>query len=192
MNSATSTKGAAASRGAAQDSGFKPWNFYVLAAMLAASAGVMMSQHTHPVALVLLSITIFCAGLVGVAAHRAISAFLSKGLEVEPASPRSTETLLKDKYNALQRIKELEFDHSMGKISDRDFQILMAPLRARALELLRDIERNRGGYREQIERDVRERLGPSAPPLAKACADCGTHNEPDARFCKECGRALAS
>ena len=190
MSSATSTKRPAAESGARPDSGFKPWNFYVLVAMMAASAGVMMSRHTHPVALVLLSATIFAAGLVGVAAHRAIGAFLSSGIEIEPANLRTTETLLKDKYLALQTIKELEFDKRMGKISETDFQILMGPLRARAVELMRDIERSQGGYREQIERDLRDRLGPAAPVAGKICAACRTHNEPDARFCKQCGQGL--
>jgi hypothetical protein len=199
MNSGTSTSppraGRGGSGGGSGDDGaaFQPWHFYVLASMAAATVGVMLSKHTHPVALLLLSAAIVAAGLVGLLAHRALAAFSGDaGVELVPIDRKKRDTLLREKQLALHAIKELEFDRQMGKVSDRDYQTLLGPLRARALVLMRDLDRASGNYREQIERDVRDRIGPDAAALGLACAGCGTRNDADARFCKTCGRELAA
>ena len=49
--------------------------FYFLLAMIAATVAVVVSRHTHPVALVLLSAAILGAGLVAMAFHRALAGF---------------------------------------------------------------------------------------------------------------------
>jgi hypothetical protein len=41
---------------------------------------------------------------------------------------------------SLAALKELEFDHRTGKISDEDYRELVEPLRRRAASLLRDLE----------------------------------------------------
>jgi hypothetical protein len=41
---------------------------------------------------------------------------------------------------ALAALKELEFDHRTGKISDEDYRSLVGPLRREAAEALRDLE----------------------------------------------------
>jgi hypothetical protein len=192
MSSATSTKPVAGHDADSQQAGFRPWHFYVVAAMLASTAAVAMTRHTHPVALVLLSAAIIAAGVVGAAAHRAIAAFTSRGqIQGGAVGAHGRETLVREKQWVLHALKELEFDQRMGKVSEKDAHALAAPLRARAVALMRDIERASGGYREQIERDVRARLGPAATAVAaKTCAQCNTSNEPDARFCKQCGKGL--
>jgi hypothetical protein len=38
--------------------------------------------------------------------------------------------------------------------------------------------------------DIPELAAGSAAPAARACAGCGTRNDPDARFCKSCGARL--
>ncbi len=53
--------------------------------------------------------------------------------------------LVRDKALILRSIKELEFDHAMGKVSEADFADISARLRARALALMQDIERGRAG-----------------------------------------------
>jgi rRNA maturation endonuclease Nob1 len=54
------------------------------------------------------------------------------------------------------------------------------------------------GYRDRIERDVAARAA-SAPSdrdaraaadAVSVCAGCGTRNDADARFCKNCGSKL--
>jgi len=41
---------------------------------------------------------------------------------------------------ALAALKELEFDHRTGKVSDDDYRELVGPLRREAAEALRDLE----------------------------------------------------
>ncbi len=48
--------------------------------------------------------------------------------------------LAEDKDRALAALKELEFDHRTGKISDEDYSELIGPLRLRVAEALRALE----------------------------------------------------
>src|SRR5688500_19918561 len=45
---------------------------------------------------------------------------------------------------ALGALKELEFDHRTGKVSDDDYRALVGPLRREAAEALRALERRAG------------------------------------------------
>jgi hypothetical protein len=45
-----------------------------------------------------------------------------------------------ERDRALAALKELEFDHRTGKISDDDYRAQVAPLRRRAAEALRALE----------------------------------------------------
>jgi hypothetical protein len=48
--------------------------------------------------------------------------------------------LAEERDRALAALKELEFDHRTGKISDEDYRRLVGPLRAAAAEALRALE----------------------------------------------------
>lgn len=48
--------------------------------------------------------------------------------------------LAEERDRALAALKELEFDHRTGKISDSDYRALIGPLRQRAVETLRSLE----------------------------------------------------
>ena len=89
-------------------------------------------------------------------------------------------------------IKELEFDFAMGKIAKADFDEMSGRLRARALGLMRQLDEG-GGYREQIAKEVQERLSDPSIRLkadTPGLCECGTQNDPDAKFCKNCGAKL--
>ena len=45
-----------------------------------------------------------------------------------------------ERDHALAALKELEFDHRTGKVSDEDYRLLVGPLRRRAAEALRALE----------------------------------------------------
>jgi hypothetical protein len=49
-------------------------------------------------------------------------------------------TLAEERDRALYALKELEFDHRTGKISDEDYRRLVGPLRRSAAEALRALE----------------------------------------------------
>ena len=48
--------------------------------------------------------------------------------------------LAEERDRALAALKELEFDHRTGKVSDEDYRELIGPLRARVAEALRALE----------------------------------------------------
>lgn len=49
-------------------------------------------------------------------------------------------SLAEERDRALAALKELEFDHRTGKISDTDYRELVGPLRRRAAEALRALD----------------------------------------------------
>jgi hypothetical protein len=61
--------------------------------------------------------------------------------------------LLEERDRALAALKELEFDHRTGKISDEDYRGLVGPLRRQAGEALRALEHEEDphGEREEID-----------------------------------------
>jgi hypothetical protein len=194
-NSATSTERNTAARvrpaavkPADTSSGFRPWHFFVLMSMVGATVAVMLSVHTHPVALLLLSAAVVCAGLVGLALHRAIEGFFRRDSEPLPLPSGTHQDLLREKALVLRAIKELEFDKAMGKVSEADSAEIAVRLRARALSLMAELERAPGAPKSK--REAVPAPAPAAVVSAQPCSACGTVNDADARFCKNCGGGL--
>lgn len=186
---------------------FRPWQFFVLAALMAATAGVFLSRGTTPVNIMFISVTIGAAALTGPAVYRMLLPLVAPegGDVAEMVGGRTRAAIEREKLLLLRSIKELEFDRAMDKISERDYQDMVARLRSRAVRLIRQLDAGQTGYREIIERELASRLGRSAvltqePPREEphaatplgVCARCGTLNEPDARFCKQCGVKLVA
>lgn len=96
---------------------------------------------------------------------------------------RLVEALTREKSLLLRSIKELEFDHAMGKVSESDFKDLGGRLRARALALMQDIER-------AAKAPVPAPPLVATPAVPRVCAACGATNDTDARFCKQCGAKI--
>ena len=76
-----------------------------------------------------------------------------------PASDRLDElapearkrlALAEERDRALAALKELEFDHRTGKVSDEDYRAQLGPLRRRAAEALRALDRGEEGHHERI------------------------------------------
>jgi hypothetical protein len=59
--------------------------------------------------------------------------------EASPAE-RERMRLAEERDRALAALKELEFDHRTGKISDADYRGLVAPLRREAADAMRALE----------------------------------------------------
>ena len=49
--------------------------------------------------------------------------------------------LVEERDRALVALKELEFDHRTGKVSDEDYAVLVGPLRRQAADVLRALDR---------------------------------------------------
>lgn len=178
-----------------ESSGLRPWHFFLVAsAALAAVTIVLMREQSAP-AVVLAALTVAAGGYTAFAVHRTLSPLVTDaaGEETTMVAGRTRAALERDKMLTLRAIKELEFDHAMGKIAAGDFGEMRDRLRARALRLIKQLD-GADAYRAQIERDLAARL-PEAGAVAAAadarpCAGCGARNECDARFCKMCGQAL--
>jgi hypothetical protein len=185
---------------AAPDAGFRPWHFFVLASLMAATVAVIMSGQSTPEHLVLVSLTIASAGLAAAGFYRMLAplAFDDPLLYSEPLSARTRAALEREKTLTLRSIKELEFDRAMGKISEKDFDEMSGRLRARAIALIKQLDEGGPDYRSAIEREINARLarrtgaGASAAAPAPRCAGCGSDNDADAAFCKRCGARLTA
>jgi hypothetical protein len=200
MSYATSTKQSAPMPPAAHQ-GLLPWQFFVLAGLGCATAGVFVARGQGPTVVILLTLLMGATALVGFAALRTLKPLVSPDEErTAMVGQRTRAALEREKMLALRAIKELEFDRAMGKLSDADWQEMSGRLRARASRLMRQLDEG-AGYRGQIERDLASRLATrtagatgaqdgDGTPAAGACAACGTLNDSDARFCKHCGQTL--
>jgi hypothetical protein len=170
----------------------QPWQFFVLAALGCATAVAYLTRGQGIAVVVLGTVLMFAAGLVGLGALRALRPLFSpEGDRTAMVGERTRAALEREKLLTLRTIKELEFDRAMGKLSDSDWSEMSGRLRARASRLMRQLDAG-SGYREQIERDLVKRLGASVvpPAAARACASCQIENDADARFCKSCGQRL--
>jgi len=188
-----------------KESLIQPWQFFLLGGMLAATATVIVATGQAPANIIVLSITVVSVSFVGLGAYRVLAPLVSN----QPDEPmtiggRTRIALEREKALVLRSLKELEFDYAMGKMAKADFDDMSARLRARAVGLMRQLDAG-GGYREQIAREVQNRLDGEGfsprqePATAKAVAvqtcalqtcACGVENDPDAKFCKKCGAKL--
>ena len=174
------------------DSSLQPWQFFVLAALGCATAVTFLVRNQGVVPVILLSLMMGATALVGLAVLRLVKPIVSPQDERAVVGQRLRKLLEQDKALALRTIKELEFDHAMGKISEEDFREMSTRLRARATRLMKQLDAG-AGYRSQIERDLAKRMGDVAQKPERAahnCPKCETANDPDARFCKNCGSQL--
>jgi hypothetical protein len=200
MNSATSIKEIPAKPRAAAGPGFRPWHFFLLASLMAATAAVLMSRQSSPEHLILISLTIASAGVAAAGLYRMVAPLTADdaSLSTEARSDRLRAALEREKALTLRSIKELEFDRAMGKVSSKDFDEMAGRLRARAMILMKQLDEGPSVYRAAIERELTARLGgwqraEGSGGLAaetSTCARCGTHNDGDASYCKRCGSKL--
>jgi hypothetical protein len=171
----------------------QPWQLFTLAGLLGATLVVFLSRDTTRAGVIFLSLIIFAAAAVGLAAWRTFGPLTGGGREPGPQvlGGRTRAALEREKTLVLRSIKELEFDRAMGKISEKDFAEMSIRLRGRAAGLLRQLDAGTG-YREAIEQEIQRRIGRHSQPEAPrrpqtTCGACGTTADPDARFCTRCG-----
>jgi hypothetical protein len=86
--------------------------------------------------------------ILGAALAAACVVFVARPLlgsgrdSVDARTPDEEQRLLltEERDRALAALKELEFDHRTGKVSDEDYRALVGPLRLQAGEALRALE----------------------------------------------------
>jgi len=176
----------------------QPWQFFLLGGMLAATATVIVATGQSPANIIILSITVVSVSFVGLGTYRILSPLVSTvpdtGITI---GGRTRIALEREKALVLRSLKELEFDFAMGKMAKADFDEMSGRLRARALGLMRQLDAG-GGYKEQIAREIAARLEREGSEADREmvvearglCPACDTQNDPDAKFCKNCGAQL--
>lgn len=192
------------------DEGFRPWHFFVLASLAAATGAVVLSRQSTPEHLILISVTIGSVGMAAAAFYRMLAPLAVRDVSLlsQRQSGRARAAMEREKALVLRSIKELEFDRAMGKVSPRDFDEMSARLRARAMMLIKQADEGGAGYRDLIERELSARLvtrsraggvqqqapEPEGIPQAEIFgADEGVGDVPerrsagDGRHCADCG-----
>ena len=137
---------------------------------------------------------------VGALAYVLAPLFLEDGAR-EPADRPSRGADARDRRgesgeDAVEALREIEFDRATGKLSDEDYAELKADYTRRAVTAMRAREADTAGGEpaavpsasidDEVEAHIRRHR--SAAP---SCAQCGPRPEPDAIYCSTCGRYLA-
>ena len=107
------------------------------------------------------------------------------------------DDLANERDTTYRAIKELEFEHQLGNLSQQDYQALRERYRTEAAGILRQLERARRPEKQtaavsagsQAPRQPKA-AAPPAPAMARTCQACGNSAPADDRFCWHCGAAL--
>lgn len=101
---------------------------------------------------------------------------------------QNLEDLFRAKERVYANIKDLDFDHQMGKIGDEDYRTMRQGLKQEAESILGRIDQLKAGsLREVLEREIARHR---KEPRAGECSGCGANNPVTARFCSQCGHKL--
>lgn len=113
------------------------------------------------------------------------------------------------KQTALRALKDLDFEKAIGNLNEADFADLERRYREEAKRAMREVDEERAELRARAEKLASQALDeepepspdptptPAAAPASirarektATCTECDTKNEPDARFCKQCGAKM--
>jgi hypothetical protein len=121
---------------------------------------------------------------------------LSSSRAVEPVATSAEETvddLLAQRDSVFQALRELRFDHEVGKITDEDYVVFEGSLKQTAANSLRALDEWEVG----ADRDLAGAFEAAAvtraavnPEGGLVCVRCGHAVGPEDKFCGRCGATL--
>jgi hypothetical protein len=135
--------------------------------------------------------------------------------EIEQPELGQRQRLLAEHEQALAALKDLEFEHSVGNLSDQDYAVQCAPYRHKAITILRELDRltavaalpstddgehaapprSAGSLEARLEDEItraRQRMeGVGDGVLRQRCPRCGSLNGAQSSVCRTCGLSLA-
>ena len=148
---------------------------------------------------------IFLFGLLLGACYWIINPLLQEDAHQNGFTPQPEDILeaLRDKKNsAYATIRELEFDLSMGKLTEEDFQILKRQYTQEAVGYMQEmdkLESPQAASSKPVGTIVEEEIEPGVAENRKResterkyiyCTSCGEKAEVESRFCVACGSNL--
>jgi len=101
----------------------------------------------------------------------------------EPASP--TEALEEKKAAIYENLRDLQFEHRVGKLSDEDYQRSKLDLQKELAGVMAEIDRLAGGGVSAPA------PAPPAPPPGILCPQCGVRFPQPMKFCGACGAPMS-
>ncbi|MDF1499727.1 MAG: zinc ribbon domain-containing protein [Anaerolineales bacterium] len=90
------------------------------------------------------------------------------------------------KRTGLWALRDLDFDHELGKVSEQDYKVTRAQILQETAAALEEIEKDEAAVEANIEEEVRN-LRRTARESGRYCHQCGQAREQDDRFCTACG-----
>jgi hypothetical protein len=109
------------------------------------------------------------------------------------AAQETLEELLAQRDAAFQALRDLNFDHRVGKISDEDFAVFEANLKqvaADALRALDEWEQEADRLLEGVVWRQAKARRPAEGESDRRCPECGRLAAPEDKFCASCGARL--
>jgi predicted nucleic acid-binding Zn ribbon protein len=140
---------------------------------------------------IVLAILLTAAALIGVAYP--IIARTHEAKHVTSTTKETLDELLARRDAAFQALRDLSFDHRVGKITDEDFVTFEANLKqvaAGALQALDEWEKEADeGLAQVIEAEIAARRV-ALSGGGRTCPKCGRPATPEDKFCASCGAPL--
>lgn len=167
------------------------WAIPGATAVAAVAVGVALSLG--PALLVVLGGAVLGAVLLLWASVRTLTGEAPVPAELSAAANATRASDAEERKRMLLRsLKDLSWEHDVGKLDESDYAELSEQYRAKAKEALRALDDEIAPLRARAEAWVASRLTrpASGAPHPSACAGCGTKNDADAAFCKKCGGKL--
>lgn len=136
-----------------------------------------------------------------------VAAFVARPLVEQAANHRESaspaDDLIARREAVLIELRDLDFDHATGKVSDGDYAEQRARLVAKGSEVLRALDQltiahdSSDSLDDEIEKAVAARRTKAArasaapQPSGAACPQCGQPLRSGDKFCATCGASLA-
>lgn len=116
--------------------------------------------------------------------------------ELDLPDETEMDRLLDRKAVIYRNIKDLDFEHAMGRLSDEDYRRLQADDKNDAALLLQKLDQlgASGDLDSAIEKDIAARKTALAAPKTERkmfrCPACGAETVPGKKYCADCGKRL--
>jgi hypothetical protein len=142
-----------------------------------------------------------CAALVAIAGFYVLVPLFAESktaIDIELLAETELDRLLDRKAMIYRNVKDLDFEHAMGRLSDADYGALEADYKNDAAILLQKVDQLGAseGLDETIEKDIAARKAklfasrPAQPKEAPRCPSCGAEIIPGKKFCADCGQRI--